>query len=612
MRVELNQLRDYVGRNLLCITHSDRPMEEPRCDINYLEARYASPIRLPPLRPFDDLRPSREFSPYLGSISLYDVGDDGRSTPALVCAFKPETYKPQHCLWDGHRLWVLGAEHIEVYDADLTSTREISDPWLAGAHTIAADGRGGFLVSCSASDSVLTVTAETGTVTGASRMPESLFGSNYPLGRQRSVVDHYIGNDEQLTHLNCAWPWHRGVLVSSLIQGAVGWFDPDGLYHELLRGFVGCHGARVRSDVEEIFFSDSCAGMLMFVDRHGCVIRRVGTGSRWLHDAIQIRGDLFAAAPFDDNEVLLLDVATRRMVGRIACDARGGPQSLSFGAGEVDREDAVIGRQTGARAPARVIGRVTNDREVIDAALHRQRADMVIARDMLIAEHAEQTRVRDAHIAELQEEHARTLAAHHATMAEMDGARAREVGRRDVMLAEQAAAHRLAIGARDATIAERSAREAREVAKRDAIIAELSAEQDREIARRDAMLAEAEAARGRDVTARDAMLVEAEATRVRDVTARDAAIASLSAEQAHEVGIRDAMIAELGAACERETAARERAAADHEAAVAALRRQIEALTSAVSAGEATADQLRRDLMFATRGWRRWVIGRRSQ
>jgi hypothetical protein len=331
MNVELNRLTDHLGRTLLCVTHSDRPMQEPRCDINYLERRYASPIRLPPTQPFETLGPASAASPYLGAITAYDIGETGDQPPELVCAFRPETYKPQHAMWHNDRLWVLGTEHLEVYDDHLISLKVIRDPWLAGNHTIASDGRGGVLVSCSASDAALVFDEVTGDLVRVWRVPEEWYGRNYPLARSQSVVDHYIDNDRQLTHINCAWPLRGGMLVSLLIQGAIGWSDGNGDYRELVRGFVGCHGARVRSDIEEIYFADSCSGMLVFLDLQGDVIRRVGTGSRWLHDAVQIRGDLFAAAPFDHNEVVLVNVATRQVACRISCAAHGGPQFLSFG-----------------------------------------------------------------------------------------------------------------------------------------------------------------------------------------------------------------------------------------------------------------------------------------
>ncbi len=220
MNVEVNRLSDHLGRSLLCVVHSDRPMQEPNSDINYLERRFGSPLRLPPAQPFETLEPARAFTTYLGAISVYDIGDAGERQPELVCAFRPDTYKPSHAMWHNDRLWVLGTEHIEVYDAHLNSIRVIRDPWLAGSHTIAPDGDGHVLVSCSASDAILVFDAGTGDVSKVWRVPEDLYGRNYPLDRAHSVVDHYIDNDRQLTHLNCAWPWRGGLLVSLLIQGA--------------------------------------------------------------------------------------------------------------------------------------------------------------------------------------------------------------------------------------------------------------------------------------------------------------------------------------------------------------------------------------------------------
>ncbi len=442
MRIELNRLRGYVGRNLLGATHSDRPMDGSN-NINQLEARYGSPVRLPPLQPFDALRPSREHVPYLGTVSLYDIGEDGGRPAELVCAFRPTRYKPQHCLWDGERLWVLGAEHIEVYDADLRSLKVIRDPWLAGNHTIAGDGRGRLLVSCSASDSVLTVDARTGDIVNAQRMPEEPWGFNYPLTRHDSVTEHYIVNDYQLTHVNCAWPWRRGILTSSKIQGAVGWFDSNAQYHELLRGFVGCHGARVRSDVEEIYFCDSCSGMLVFVDAQGTIIRRVGTDSRWLHDAIQVRGDLFALAPFDQHEVVVVNVATRETVCRIPCGDRGGPERLSFGLPQAESGASVDDDRTGVPALVLGYGPMADARDAVAAALSRQRADMVRVRDASLAAHREEVGARDAAIARLREEQAQAMSSRDRAIAELQATRAsavirlqEEINRRDRMLGE--------------------------------------------------------------------------------------------------------------------------------------------------------------------------------
>lgn len=507
MNVELNKLTDHLGRPLLCVVHTDRPMQEPRNDINYLERRFDSALRLPPAQPFETLEPSSAFSPYLGTITVYNIGETGERPPELVCAFKPGTYKPSHAMWHNDRLWVLGGEHIEVYDAHLNSLKVIRDPWLAGTHTIAPDDHGRVLVSCSASDAILAFDAGTGDLSQFWRVPEDRYGRNYSLDRAHSVVDHYIDNDRQLTHINCGWPWRGGLLVSLLIQGAIGWSDGNGGYRELVRGFVGCHGARVRSDIEEIYFADSCSGMLVFLDPHGVIIRRVGTGSRWLHDAVQIGGDLFAVAPFDFNEVVLLNVATRQVAWRIPCAAHGGPHSLSFGGPRAAAAGSAQGRTDDAMpAPA-----------LDHAGLRRQHAAMIRARDEFLRDHAERIRSLEETIADLRAERNTAVTARDAIIAQMDAARAREVCLRDEMLAELETARR------------------REVSARDTIIAELHAQQAREVA------------------------------------TRDTTIAELGAREARQVGARDERLKAL---------------------------------------EAINDELRRDLAFATRGWRQWIIGRR--
>jgi hypothetical protein len=337
------------------------------------------------------------------------------------------------------------------------------------------------------------------------RVPEDWFGRNYPIDRTSSVVEHYIDNDRQLTHVNSAWPWRGGLLVSLLIPGAIGWSDPDGIYHELMRGFVGCHGARVRSDIEEIFFADSCSGMLVFLDLKGQVIRRVGTGSRWLHDAVQIRDELFAAATFDRNEVVLLNVATRQVAGRISCAARGGPRSLSFAAA------AAATRESGLRPDVRAddIGRTVPDMEMDRAELSRRHAAMIRARDELAHDYLARLRARDAAIADLREE------------------------------------RNVAVATRDAIVAELHTSSAREIALRDGLLAELEATRSHEVALRDAIIAGLHAQQAHEVGVRDAMLADLAAARQQDVAIRDAIIADLHVQQAREMAVRDATIAAM-------------------------------------------------------------------
>jgi hypothetical protein len=315
----------------LCITHSDRPASLDKCDLNYLEMRYSRADRLPPIILFEDLAPSTAHSPFHGEITIHRI-DPEDCSHQLTARLRPEGYKPQHATWYEGRLWVLGVERLEIYDEQLNSIRRIDDPWLAGGHTIIPDGRGHMLASCSASDSVLVISAESMEVVAAHRIPESLYGRNYPLTREHSVVDHYITNDLQIGHVNCASPWRGGILVSSLIPGAIGWFDPDGEYTELLRGFVGLHGVRVADD-GLLHFCDSCNGMLIFAEptEQGLAIRkRVAIASLWLHDAVQIEGSIYALAPFDQNRVLFMDVSERSILGSIDCVSYGGAQFLAY------------------------------------------------------------------------------------------------------------------------------------------------------------------------------------------------------------------------------------------------------------------------------------------
>jgi len=331
MGVKLNRLPDFVGRPLLCVTYSDRPLEPERCDLEFLRARYAKADRLPPSAPFESLLPLSHYAGSGGGIAIYDVGRDGSSSPRLVCAFRVQTCKPQHSIWHDGLVWVLGVDRVEIYDPDLRCVGVVTDPWLSGAHTIATDGNGCLLLSCSASDSVLWLDIASRQIVNAVRLPERVYGFNYRLSRTDSVVDHYITNDLQTTHVNCAWPWRKGVLTSSLIPGALGWFDTTGDYRELLRGMVGCHGARVRSDREELYCCDSCAGTLVFLDAGGRIVRRLDTDSHWLHDSLQLSGDLFATNRYDKGDVVLWDVATGTRQTTIDVSMHGLPQFLSFG-----------------------------------------------------------------------------------------------------------------------------------------------------------------------------------------------------------------------------------------------------------------------------------------
>lgn len=328
---------------LLCVSHTARPVELERCDLNFLTNRYADPdrlARLPERVPFDSLSPSIAHSPHRGAITVWRFADHDFTRPTLLAHLAPRDYHPQHAIWWRDRLWVLGVEVLEAYDAQLQRVAVIEDPWLAGAHTLAPDGDGRLVVSCSASDAVLVIDPDAGRVERALRLPESLYGHNYPLTRDHSVVEHYIPNDLQLTHVNAGWPHAGGILVSTLIQGAIGWFAPDGRYRELTRGFVGCHG--IRSDhAGRLYFCDSCMGAVVFLDApldntatngRPTIARRIATGSRWLHDALELAPHVLALNVADRNAVVILEAREAEPIHTIDCHPFGESiQFLSFG-----------------------------------------------------------------------------------------------------------------------------------------------------------------------------------------------------------------------------------------------------------------------------------------
>lgn len=312
----LYQSRSAWAGPVLCVTHSDRPVDLDRCDLSFLQQRYSRPDRLPPSEPFESLRPSIESSPHLGAVTLWGFQGGHLERPELLAHLRPHGYKAQHAIRHNNRLWILGVELLEAYDASFELTAVIEDPWLAGAHTIVPDGRGRLLLACAASDSVLIVEEECPQVVKALRVPESIYGSNYSLSRSDSVVEHFIDNDKQLTHVNCAWPWRDGIVISTLIQGAIGWFDPQDRYQELLRGYVGCHGVRCDNS-GQLYFSDSCRGAVVHLNASLEITARLDAHSRWLHDAQRISDTAMALAVADRNTVEIVDLETGGLIASI-------------------------------------------------------------------------------------------------------------------------------------------------------------------------------------------------------------------------------------------------------------------------------------------------------
>jgi hypothetical protein len=349
---------------VLCVTHSDRVTDLDRCSLNFFEKRYDR--RLQNLPPFETLSPSTAYSRYKGVVTVWGLTAGSWPRPELLATLRP-SFKPQHALWHNARLWLLGTEVLEVYDRDLTRQGAVTDPWLADAHTVAPGPRGSLLVSCSGSDAVLFVDPRSLRITRALRMPEELYGLNYPLTRSDSVVEHFIPNDLQTTHVNAASSWRDGVVVSTLAQGAIGWFTADGDYTEITKGFVGCHGVRADPRNGGLYFTDSTTGTIVFLDEDGRIRGRFATRSSWLHDAQHLDGDVFALAVTDRNVVEISNVRTKELLATINGGPFGeGPQFLSVSLGSGAWPDA-------QRDWARTVERLVADA----ARKHRDFADIL-------------------------------------------------------------------------------------------------------------------------------------------------------------------------------------------------------------------------------------------
>ena len=156
------------------------------------------------------------------------------------------------------------------------------------------------------------------------RVPAERYGRNYDLTEKMSVHDHYIANDIQLAHLNCAYPdGGGGFWVSTLAQGDIGHVTADGSYEVVASGFVGCHGVRYSRELSLLYFSNSCTGRLIGIGAD-CTPRVLGSvDSRWLHDAQHLAGDLFLLCVGDKNAIVVLDTRSNDEIARFDMRARG-------------------------------------------------------------------------------------------------------------------------------------------------------------------------------------------------------------------------------------------------------------------------------------------------
>lgn len=314
------------GLGTLALTHSSRSTHLERCSHDFLTRRFADPARLADPPPLASLPPAQAL--YCGALSLWRVTENGRCRPLGAIRHRD---KIQHASFAGARELLVGFEHrVERWRLDRPVERlarltarayEITDrfehPWLAGLHTVEPLPGGRLAVACSASDAVLELD-ERGRLVGEHRMPPELYGSAYTLAPDDDLRRHYIDDELQACHLNAATPIDGGsrLLVSTLIQGAIGVFErAGGGYRELRRGRPGAHGARATAS-GGLYFTDSAAGALVFLDDSGREEGRFEVGSRWLHDSIELAAPLFAFALADANELRIYNVESGALVDR--------------------------------------------------------------------------------------------------------------------------------------------------------------------------------------------------------------------------------------------------------------------------------------------------------
>lgn len=305
---------------LLLVTHSSRPFQEERSSLNFLEKRFSSPDRLERLPAVEAFLGVEVAVPFQGALSIWRW-DESTGRLSALGAYRPD-YKVQFAEIVGDWIVVLGSDRLEVLSASLDFIKVISHPHLVGAHTVFKIKGSKVWVTTAPGNAVLQIDIESGEVILELSMP-SRYGQGYLLSPELNLGKHYIPTDYQPTHINCAFPCENGVLVTLWIPGAVGLFDHNGSYREIVKGFRGCHGGRMSSR-GEMYFSDSAAGIVWFIDvETGQVKSRYKVNSRWVHDCAQLSGDFYVCTLSDDNKLFVFSRKTQTQITSVELDQFG-------------------------------------------------------------------------------------------------------------------------------------------------------------------------------------------------------------------------------------------------------------------------------------------------
>jgi len=291
----------------LTLSHSARPLDFSRSSRDALIARFGSPERLLFLPSFEELT-EVDAPHWSNNITVWSW--NAKSGLELVL-FLERPYTVNHALVNGcfESLVVCAHDHLEFCSLTGDVDHEVTHNWFAGGHTVYRDDSGNLVVSCAASDSVLTFDGASQHVVDAWRLPPNLYGVNYSLSIDADVRRHYIGNDAQISHINSAYPWRGMIFLTCFIQGSILCVRGDGTVRELLSGFVGCHGAKI-SGKGGLYFADSPRGEIVWTQGDGSIAAKISCNSSWLHDVVWLCDDYYACAIGDRNELAIIETGT--------------------------------------------------------------------------------------------------------------------------------------------------------------------------------------------------------------------------------------------------------------------------------------------------------------
>src|SRR5581483_10313384 len=189
------------------VTHTSRSWDWKRCSRDFLRQRVSDPKRLSGLPAFE-LLPGYQGRLYSGGMTLLDVDVDENEVRGAAQRCVDSRFKIQHATVIGQRLVVCFEDFLAAFpepdvplsDIDLSpgSPWRVDDNWFGGFHTVFPVDSDVCMVSSSGADAVLWVDLRLRKVVRRWRLPQEIYGFNYGLTPEMSVVDHYIHNDIQL------------------------------------------------------------------------------------------------------------------------------------------------------------------------------------------------------------------------------------------------------------------------------------------------------------------------------------------------------------------------------------------------------------------------------